>query len=55
MSWAAVDAAIGLVIDNLSGHGPGGPGSLATPLIHDKHRHRRENDKESEEEDKPED
>ena len=48
MLRAALDAAIGLVIDDLSRPGSGGPGSLAPPPIH-------ENDEESEEEDEPED
>ena len=55
MSWAAVDAAVRLIDDDLSGRGPGELGSLAPPPIHDEHRHRHENDEESEEEDKPED
>ncbi|KAH9177259.1 hypothetical protein EDB89DRAFT_1844864 [Lactarius sanguifluus] len=48
MSRAAVDAAVGLVVDDLVGRGPGGPG-LPLPPIHDRHRHRHEDDGESEE------
>ena len=49
MSRAAVDAAVGLVVDDLVGQAPGASRSSASPPIHDKHRHRHEDDEESEE------
>ena len=55
MSRAAVDAAVGLVVDDLTGPAPGASGSLAPPPIHDEHRPKGEDDEESEEEDELED
>ncbi|KAH9003809.1 hypothetical protein EDB86DRAFT_3241102 [Lactarius hatsudake] len=49
MSRAAVDAAVGLVVDDLVGRGAGGPGPAAPLPIHNEHRHRHEDDGESEE------
>ncbi|KAI9435497.1 hypothetical protein H4582DRAFT_1969913 [Lactarius indigo] len=49
MSRAAVDAAVGLVVDDLVERGAGEPGSRALAPIHDEHRHKREDDEESEE------
>ena len=55
MSRAAVDAVVGLVVDDFVGRGPGGPRPPASPPIHDEHSHRREDNEESEEEDELED
>ena len=49
MSRAAVDAAVGLVVDELVGQAPGASRSSASSPIHDEHRHRHEDDEESEE------
>ncbi|KAH9020658.1 hypothetical protein EDB84DRAFT_1581066 [Lactarius hengduanensis] len=46
---AAADAAVGLVVDDLVGRGPGGPGPQAPLPIPDEHRHGHEDDGESEE------
>ncbi|KAH9056840.1 hypothetical protein EDB87DRAFT_1566023 [Lactarius vividus] len=48
MSRAAVDVAVGLVVDDLVGRGSGGLGLQAPPPIHDEHEHRHEEDGESE-------
>ena len=55
MSRAAVDAVVGLVVDDLVGRGSGGPRPPEPPPIHDELRHRREDEEESEEEDELED
>ncbi|KAI9459942.1 hypothetical protein BJY52DRAFT_1186245 [Lactarius psammicola] len=53
MSRAAVDAAVGLVVDDLVGRGSDGPGPPALPPT--EHRHKNEDDEDSEEEDELED
>ncbi|KAH9039656.1 hypothetical protein EDB85DRAFT_265993 [Lactarius pseudohatsudake] len=49
MSRAAVDAAVGLVVDDLVGRGSSAPGLQAPPSTHDEHGHRHDDDGESEE------
>lgn len=55
MSRAAVDAAVGLVVDDLVGQKPDSPRPPVPPPIHDEHRNKREDNEESEEEDELED